>query len=80
VHKFAGICIKSRYQRYFTVDKQALQYFEHEKDPHAKKSLELRDSNAFLEEKTAFMERHKQGATEKGDEWAEPNAKYRVGI
>jgi hypothetical protein len=35
-----------------------------------KRSLELKDSESFIELKDDFMEFKKEGKTESGDEWA----------
>ena len=80
LHKFAGMCIKSKFKRFFTVDQESLKDYEDEKGRTAKKTLELKDAKAFVQEKSDFMEKQKSGDNEKGDEWAEPDNKYRVGI
>ena len=80
LHKFAGLCIKSKFKRFFTVDQESLKYYEDEKGATAKKALELKDAKAFIQEKSDFMEKQKRGGNDNGDEWAEANARYRVGI
>lgn len=72
--------MKQKLKRFFTVDQEHLSYYEGEKDRAVKKSLELKDALAFLEEKTEFMTKVKRGEFSDPDEWADPNQKYRVGI
>mmetsp|Transcript_5079 Transcript_5079/g.7694 ORF Transcript_5079/g.7694 Transcript_5079/m.7694 type:complete len:115 (+) Transcript_5079:252-596(+) len=81
LHKFSGMCIKQKFTRWFVVDQQNLKYYKGETDRDVKKTLELKNAVAFLEEKSAFNAHQKrQGGGDPADEWTEPNQKYRVGI
>jgi hypothetical protein len=62
------------------MDNGDLRYFEDEKSSIAKKNLVLTGAKSFIQEKTEFMDNQKTGKAEKGDEWSEPNQKFRVGI
>ena len=76
LHKFAGFgCNKKQYLRYFTVDQErkSLTYYKQEKDADFKKSLELKDSKAFIEARDDFYDTKKAGKSQSGDTWADPN-------
>jgi len=55
LHKFTGMCVKQKLTRWFVVDEQNLKYYRGENDRDVKKTLELKNANAFLEEKSEFM-------------------------
>ena len=45
-----------------------------------KKTLDLKDAAAFLEDKASFMKALKDGSAASGDQWNQPDTPYRVGI
>lgn len=54
LHKFAGMCIKSQYQRFFTVDSENLKYYKDKQNQNLQKALDLKDSEALLQQKASF--------------------------
>jgi len=75
LHKFAGVCNKKQYLRFFTVDQERkhLTYYKQEKDRDFKKSMELKDSKAFIEARDDFYDKKQAGKSQGGDTWADPN-------
>lgn len=58
-----------------------MKYYEKEKDRDYKKSLELKNSQVFIEEQNDFQQNRKRsGKSDSRDDWTEPNQIYRVGI
>ena len=80
LHKVAGVCVKTQYTRFFTVDQENLKYYVDADASQVKKTLELKDSEAFIQKKASFMEQQKKGKVEGGQGWVEPNCEYRIGI
>lgn len=80
LHKFSGVCIKTQYKRFFSVDAENFRYYMAAEDNAVQKYLKLLGSEAFLQSKTDFKELLRVGKIESGDEWADPDLDYRVGI
>lgn len=57
------------YSRFFTVDSQNFKYYVGEKDPKLKKALELKDAQAFMQEKSEVMDKQNPNKDDKKDEW-----------
>jgi len=50
-HKFAGMCFKKEYERYFIANKEHFKYYQHVRDQYTHKTMDIAGSYAFVETK-----------------------------